>query len=73
MHHNHKLQGLNNDNLQFRDARDSNRDAIQLVTLPAYEHYAALVPVNQKYYRENILATLAEVNPAEQIVHPIGS
>jgi GNAT superfamily N-acetyltransferase len=54
--------------LQIRDARDTDRDAIQSVTLSAYEQYAALMVGVWEFYRANILATLADVSPAEQIV-----
>ena len=56
------------ENLQIRDARDSDRDAIQAVTLAAYEQYAAGMGEMWKFYRENIVKTLADFKPAEQIV-----
>jgi GNAT superfamily N-acetyltransferase len=52
--------------LQLRDARDTDRDAIYNMTIGAYEDYA-----NQWFwdvYRQNILETLADTDPAEQIV-----
>ena len=52
----------------IRDAHDSDRAAIQAVTLSAYQEYAALMPAHWEDYRHGILATLAEVKPAEQIV-----
>jgi GNAT superfamily N-acetyltransferase len=55
-------------NAQIRDARDSDREIIQAVTLSAYEQYAHIMGENWKFYRENILATLSDVKPAEQIV-----
>jgi GNAT superfamily N-acetyltransferase len=55
-------------NLQIRDARAVDRETIQSVTLAAYEQYAAVMSENWKYYRENILDTLADVKPAGQIV-----
>jgi GNAT superfamily N-acetyltransferase len=55
-------------NLKIRDAREADRDMIQSVTLSAYEQYAAIMKENWKYYRENILETLADPKPAEQIV-----
>ena len=55
-------------NLEIRDARDSDRDTIRSVTLSAYEQYAPLMNGLWEFYRANILATLADVNPAEQIV-----
>jgi len=54
--------------LQFRNARPGDRDAIRKLTLSAYEEYAPLMPSHWEDYRENILATLAHVEPAEQIV-----
>jgi predicted N-acetyltransferase YhbS len=55
-------------NLQIRDARPGDREAIREVTLSAFQEYAALMPAHWEGYRENILATLADVHPAEQIV-----
>lgn len=54
--------------LQLRDARESDRDAIREVTLSAYWEYAPQMPVHWEGYRKSILATLADVKPAEQIV-----
>lgn len=52
-----------------RDARPGDRDAIEAVTLAAYEQYtAALGPALWSRYRQNILGTLADVRPAAQIV-----
>lgn len=55
-------------NLQIRDARDADREILQSVTLSAYEQYARIMGENWKFYRKNILDTLADVKPAEQIV-----
>jgi GNAT superfamily N-acetyltransferase len=55
-------------NLLIRDARDGDREAIQNITLSAYLEYAAIMPAHWEDYRQNILDTLAEVKPAEQIV-----
>jgi GNAT superfamily N-acetyltransferase len=55
-------------NLQIRDARETDRDTIQSVTLSAYEQYAPQMNGMWKFYQENIVATLANVKPAEQIV-----
>jgi len=55
-------------NLKLRDAREADHDIIQAVTLAAYEQYAAVMGEMWKFYRENILETLANVKPAEQIV-----
>ena len=54
--------------LHIRNARPSDRNAIQKVTLSAYQEYARLMPAHWEGYRENIVATLADVKPAEQIV-----
>ena len=56
------------DNLRLRDARHTDRDAIQAVTLAAYEQYVPLMNEAWEFYRANILTTLADVKPAEQIV-----
>ncbi len=55
-------------NLQIRDAHPNDRDAIREITLLAYQEYAAVMPLHWEGYRESILATLAEVTPAEQLV-----
>ncbi len=55
--------------LQIRDADVRDQDAIRDVTLSAYEEYATKMPPGAwEQYRESILATLADVKPAEQIV-----
>jgi predicted N-acetyltransferase YhbS len=54
--------------LLIRAAHDSDRAVIQDVTLTAYQEYAPLMPDHWEDYRENILATLADVKPAVQIV-----
>ena len=54
--------------LHIRDARLSDYDAIQAVTLAAYQEYAPLMPAHWESYRRNILTTLADVKPAEQVV-----
>jgi GNAT superfamily N-acetyltransferase len=54
--------------LKIRNARESDRDAIQVVTLSAYEQYAPTMNSAWEFYRANILETLADVKPAEQIV-----
>jgi GNAT superfamily N-acetyltransferase len=55
-------------NLKIRDAREADREAIQSVTLSAYEQYAPIMKELWKYYRQNILDTLADSKPAEQLV-----
>ena len=52
----------------MRDARPSDRGAIEAVTLAAYQQYAALMPAYWEGYRQNILATLAAAHPDAQIV-----
>ncbi len=54
--------------LKIRDARKVDQETIQSVTLSAYEQYASIMKENWKYYRQNILDTLADPKPAEQIV-----
>lgn len=53
---------------RIRDARAGDRDAIREVTLAAYGEYATQMPALWERYRATILATLADVAPAEQIV-----
>jgi len=53
----------------LRDARPSDRDAIEAVTLAAYEQYATVLsPPLWTLYRQSIQATLRDVRPAAQIV-----
>jgi len=59
--------------LHIRDARDGDRDAIRTVTLAAYQEYAPLMVEHWEGYRQSILATLADVAPAEQIVAEQGN
>jgi GNAT superfamily N-acetyltransferase len=55
--------------LRLRDARPDDRDAIRAVTLAAYQEYATQLPApHWDQYRQNILETLTDVAPAEQIV-----
>jgi predicted N-acetyltransferase YhbS len=54
--------------LQIRDARSSDRDAIEAVTLSAFQEYAASKSNRWEDYRQGILAALAAVQPATQIV-----
>ena len=54
--------------LRIRDARSSDRDAIEAVTLAAYQQYAAVMPALWDGYRQNILATLGAAEPDTQIV-----
>jgi GNAT superfamily N-acetyltransferase len=54
--------------LLIRDARPHDRDAICEITLAAYQEYAESMPAFWERYRQNILATLSDVKPAEQLV-----
>jgi len=54
--------------LTLRDARPDDRAAIEQCTISAYEEYGAIMPELWVNYRHNILGTLADVRPAEQIV-----
>ncbi len=54
--------------LLIRDAQESDREAIREVTLSAFQEYAARMPAHWDDYRQGVLATLANVTPAEQIV-----
>jgi predicted N-acetyltransferase YhbS len=54
--------------LTVRVAGPADRDAIQAVTLSAYQEYAASIPAQWEGYRENIIATLAAAAPGTQIV-----
>jgi GNAT superfamily N-acetyltransferase len=53
---------------RIRDANRSDRDAVEAVTLSAYQQYAAMMPALWERYRENILATLAAAPPETQMV-----
>jgi len=54
--------------LMVRGASPGERDAIQVVTLSAYQEYAASIPAAWEGYRQNIIATLAAAAPGTQIV-----
>jgi predicted N-acetyltransferase YhbS len=55
--------------LKIRDARSEDRYAARKITLSAFEQYAAVMPPPRwEGYRENILATLTEIAPAQHIV-----
>ncbi len=60
--------GRKDERLHIRDAKESDREAIREVTLAAFQEYAAQMPVHWDGYRQGIVATLANVEPAEQIV-----
>jgi GNAT superfamily N-acetyltransferase len=53
---------------RIRDARAGDRDVIREVTPAAYREYATQMPALWEDYRANILATLADIAPTEQIV-----
>ena len=59
--------------LHIRDAQDGDQDAIQTATLAAYQEYAPLMVEYWEDYRQSILATLADITPAEQIVAEQGN
>jgi predicted N-acetyltransferase YhbS len=54
--------------LHIRDARADDQEAVRDVTISAYQEYAAVMQSHWEGYRQGILATLANVKPAEQIV-----
>ena len=55
--------------LKIRDARSEDRDAARKLTLSAFQQYAAIMPpARWEGYRENILATLTDVAPAQHLV-----
>jgi len=54
--------------VRLRDARPGDEAAIREVTLASYAQYAETLGPLWALYRENIVATLASVAPAEQIV-----
>lgn len=54
--------------LLIREARPGEQETICEVTLAAYSEYAAQMPAHWDAYRQNILATLEDPTPAEQLV-----
>jgi predicted N-acetyltransferase YhbS len=54
--------------LTVRGAEPGDRDAIQAVTLAAYQEYTATIGAHWTGYRQNIIATLAAAAPGTQIV-----
>ncbi len=52
---------------RIRDARPDEREKVLDLTLAAYEEYAPLMPY-WNYYRDDIVRTLQDPRPAEQIV-----
>lgn len=62
-------RAANKHKLKIRDARREDRDAARKITLSAFQQYAAVMPPPRwEGYRENILATLTDVAPAQQII-----
>jgi len=60
--------------LLIREARPHEREAIRELTLAAYTEYAAhMPPPYWEAYRLNIVATLADVAPAAQLVAARGA
>lgn len=53
---------------RIRDARGNDRDAVEAVTLAAYQQYAAVMPTLWEAYRQNIVSTLAVAPLDAQIV-----
>lgn len=51
-----------------RDARPEDLEPARALTLAAYQEYAPQMPGIWPHYRQNILDTLADPAPAEQIV-----
>src|SRR5215510_6244871 len=54
--------------LQVRGARPGDRAAIETVTLAAYQEYAPRMPQHWELYRQNIVGTLAKIEPTHQLV-----
>jgi predicted N-acetyltransferase YhbS len=54
--------------IQVREAEPADQAEIRAMTLAAYTEYASQIPAHWEGYRQNILATLARPEPAEQIV-----
>jgi len=54
--------------MRIRNAGPEDRDAIEAVTLAAYQQYAAVMPSLWDAYRQNILETLAAAEPDAQLV-----
>jgi ribosomal protein S18 acetylase RimI-like enzyme len=52
----------------IRDARAGEREAVLAVTLAAFQEYATAMPDLWPPYRDNIIATLDDPSPAQQLV-----
>ncbi|MBL8045535.1 MAG: GNAT family N-acetyltransferase [Anaerolineales bacterium] len=57
----------------IRLAQPGDEEAIRAVTLAAFEQYATRPPIHWPSYQANILATLANVGPATQLVAELES
>jgi len=57
---------------RIRDARADDRDAIEAVTLDAYQQYATVMPALWEAYRQNIVSTLAAAALGALIVAEAG-
>jgi len=55
-------------NVLIRDAQPDDAEAIRNVTLAAYQEYAAILRDHWNIYKRDIVATLADVRPAIQLV-----
>jgi GNAT superfamily N-acetyltransferase len=58
---------MSKNTLNIRDARPDDRATVLALTLAAYQEYAPLMPY-WEYYKEDVVATLQDPEPAEQIV-----
>ena len=54
--------------VRVREARVGDRGAIEAVTLAAYQEYAPQMPQHWELYRQNIVGTLAKIEPEHQLV-----
>jgi len=54
--------------VRVREARAGDRGAIEAVTLAAYQEYAPQMPQHWELYRQNIVGTLAKIEPEHQLV-----
>jgi len=53
----------------IRDALHADKDALRDVTLAANQQYTSTMPpLHWRLYLQNILATLSEVYPTDQVV-----
>ena len=54
--------------VHVRGARTGDRAAIEAVTLAAYQEYVPQMPQHWELYRQNIVGTLAKIEPQHQLV-----